>query len=155
MIHYAVYDTLINDVTLLSNENALTGMVFGPVDPVGAKNEEDTILYDAIVQLNQYFFGQLQLFTIPLFYEGTEFEKKVYDCVRLIPYGHTKTYEEIAKEIGEPNGAKAVANALSHNPIPIFIPDHRVVGENGENVVYSGPIDLKAKLLALEAAHAI
>ena len=152
-IHYAVYDTLINDVTLLANERSLIGMLFGANDPLGAENEENLCLYDAICQLNQYFFGQLKQFHVRLFYTGSDFDMKVYNYVCTIPYGHTKTFEEVAQAIGEPNAAKAVANALSHNPIPIFIPDHRVIGKGGNLVTYCGPLELKKALLELESKH--
>lgn len=150
---YAIYDTLIDDVTLISNGNALTGMLFGTIDPLGAINEENVLLYDSICELNQYFFGQRKNFDIKLSYEGSPFEIKLYDYVRTIPYGETKTYEEVAEAIGEPNSTKAVINALSHNPIPVFIPDHRVIGSDGNLVSYVGSLELKKRFLDLEKKH--
>ncbi len=150
---YAIYDTLIDDVTMISDGKALIGLLFNAVDPLGSVNEEDVLLYDSICELNQYFFGQRKKFDIKLYYEGSPFEIKLYDYVRTIPYGETKTYEEVAKAIGEPNSAKAVINALSHNPIPIFIPDHRVVGNDGNLVSYCASLEFKKQFLDLEKKY--
>lgn len=150
---YAIYDTLIDDVTMLSDGRGLTGMLFGAIDPIDSVNEENILLYDAICELNQYFFGQRKKFDIKLTYSGSPFEMKLFDYVRTIPYGQTKTYEEVAVAIGEPNGAKAVANALSHNPIPVFIPDHRVIASDGGLVSYCASLELKKFFLDLEKKY--
>ena len=112
---------------MISDGVGLTGLLFGAVDPIDSLNEENVLLYDAICELNQYFFGQRKKFDIKLVYNGSPFEMKLFDYIRTIPYGETRTFEEVAEAIGEPNSSKAVANALAHNPIPIFIPDHRVL----------------------------
>lgn len=150
---YAIYDTLIDDVTMISNGNALIGMIFNAADPLDSVNEEDVLLYDSICELNQYFFGQRKKLDIKLYYQGSPFEIKVYDYVRTIPYGETKTYEEVAEAIGEPNSTKAVINALSHNPIPVFIPDHRVIGNDGNLVSYCSSLELKKYFLDLEKKY--
>jgi methylated-DNA-[protein]-cysteine S-methyltransferase len=150
-LRYAVYDTQIGDVTIIANEKALTGLLFGAVDPVGAVNEENAVLYDAIIEINQFFFGQRKNFDLKLQPEGTDFEKKVWDYVRLnIPYGKTMTYEEVAAGIGEPNADRAVGAALNKNPIPLFIPCHRVIGKSGSLVGYVGGLELKKNILAME-----
>lgn len=151
---YAVYDTLAGDVTILAGEKALTRMLFGIVDPPDATNEENTLLYDAIMELNQYFFGQRHRFDLRLAPEGTPFEKKVWDYVQTIPYGTTASYEEVAEAIGEAGAARAVGNALMRNPIPIFIPCHRVIEKSGQLGGYIGGEELKEKLLKLEAHNA-
>lgn len=151
--YYAVYDTIIGDITLVANDRGLTNFYFGPLDPQDASNEENTILYDAITELNQFLFGQRKNFDIPLRPDVSEFEMKVLEAVKKIPYGHRKSYEEIAEEIGEPNATRAVGNALNKNPLPIYIPCHRVIGKNGSMVGYAGPLELKKSLLDLEANH--
>ncbi len=153
-LRYAVYDTAAGDVTIIAGEKALRGLVFGAIDPPGAINEENTLLYDAIIELNQYFFGQRKTFDLPLKPFGSEFENKVWAYVLTIPYGETKTYEQVASSIGEPTAERAVGMALNHNPIPLFIPCHRVVGKNGSLVGYIGGLDLKKKLLAMEKTNA-
>ena len=153
-IRYAVYDTALGDVTIIANDKALVGMKFGAVDPEGALNEENAVLYDAIIELNQFCFGQRKSFDLKLQPEGTDFEKKVWEYVKTIPYGKTVTYEEVAKAIGEPNGERSVGMALNRNPIPIFIPCHRVIGKAGSLVGYIGGIDLKKKILGMEKVNA-
>ncbi len=138
---------------MLSDGRGLTGMLFGAIDPIDSVNEENILLYDAICELNQYFFGQRKKFDIKLTYSGSPFEMKLFDYVRTIPYGQTKTYEEVASAIGEPNGAKAVANALSHNPIPVFIPDHRVIASDGSLLSYCASLELKKFFLELEKKY--
>lgn len=153
-MQYGIYDTLIDDVTMLSDGKHLTGMLFGAIDPLDAVYEENVLLYDSICELNQYFFGQRKQFDIKLSYENcSPFEIKLYDYVRTIPYGQTKTYDEVAEAIGEPNGTKAVINALSHNPIPVFIPDHRVVGKNSTLGSYSSSMELKKLFLEIEKKY--
>lgn len=153
-LRYAVYDTRAGDVTIIAKEKALARLIFGVVDPLGALNEENTSLYDAIMEINQFFFGQRHSFDVKLDPDGTPFEKKVYEYVSTIPYGETRTFEEVAAAIGEPKAAHAVALALSHNPLPLFIPCHRVVGKDGELVCYvGGRLGLKKKILELEKAN--
>ena len=153
-IRYAVYDTALGDVTIIANDKALVGMKFGAVDPQGAVNEENAVLYDAIIELNQFCFGQRKVFDLRLQPEGSDFEKKVWEYVRTIPYGKTVTYEDVAKAIGEPNGERSVGMALNRNPIPIFIPCHRVIGKGGSLVGYIGGLELKKKLIGMEKVNA-
>jgi methylated-DNA-[protein]-cysteine S-methyltransferase len=152
-IRYAVYDTALGDVTILANDKALVGMKFGAVDPEGALNEENAVLYDAIIELNQYCFGQRKSFDLKLQPDGSDFEKKVWAFIQTIPYGKTMTYEEVAQAIGEPNGERSVGGALNRNPIPIFIPCHRIIGKGGALVGYICGVDLKKKLLGMEKAN--
>jgi O-6-methylguanine DNA methyltransferase len=154
-LRYAVYDTSIGDVTIIANEKAVTGLLFGAVDPAGCLNEENAVLYDAIIEINQYFYRQRKTFDLKLQPDGTDFEKKVWDYIRAnLPYGKTMTYEEVAQGIGEPNGERSIGMALNHNPIPLLIPCHRVIGKNGSLVGYSGGIELKKWLLTMEKTNA-
>ena len=89
--HYAVYDTPIGDVTIVTQGKYIVGLLFGAVDPIGAVNEETVALYDGIIALNQFFFGQRLSFDNPLWFGGTEFDKKVYEYVMTIPYAETRT----------------------------------------------------------------
>jgi methylated-DNA-[protein]-cysteine S-methyltransferase len=84
-LRYAVYDTSIGDVTLMANDKALDRIIFGAVDPTGAVNEENAVLYDAIIELNQFFFHQRKTFDLKLQPEGSDFEKKVWAFVQTIP----------------------------------------------------------------------
>lgn len=81
---------------------------------------------------------------------GTEFQKKVWNELRNIPYGQTKTYKDIALAIKNEKACRAIGNANNKNPLPIIIPCHRVIGSNGKLVGYSGGLDIKEKLLNIE-----
>lgn len=151
-LRYAVYDTPCGNVTLIAKEKALCRLIYGVYDPFNAINEENTSLFDGIMELNQYFFGQRRNFDVKIDPDGTPFEKKVWEYVLSIPYGHTKTYEEVAIAIGEPQASRAISNALARNPLPLFIPCHRVIGKDNDFGSYIGGVELKKKLLALESA---
>ncbi|MCF0216788.1 MAG: methylated-DNA--[protein]-cysteine S-methyltransferase [Fibrobacteraceae bacterium] len=108
--------------------------------------------HKAVRLLNQYLDGKLKEFSIPLQVYGTEFQKKVWKAISEIPYGQTRTYQQIASEIGAPKALRAVGGALHANPIAIILPCHRVVGKKGKMVGYAMGIDLKRRLLMLEGA---
>ncbi len=101
-------------------------------------------------QLDEYFSGARKEFEAVLKPSGTEFQKLVWDAIREIPYGETRTYREIAEKIGKPRAYRAVGRAASKNPIAIIIPCHRVVGSDGSLTGYAGGADLKNHLLELE-----
>lgn len=98
-----------------------------------------------------YFEGTLKEFTIPLFECGTDFQKRVWNELKKIPYGKTISYETLAKRIGDLNAVRAVANANGHNSIGIIIPCHRVIGKDGNLRGYSGKVWRKKRLLELES----
>lgn len=103
-------------------------------------------------QLCAYFAGELREFSCPLDLQGTPFQKRCWEALRRIPYGSTRTYAEIAREIGHPMAYRAVGQANHNNPTPIVIPCHRVIGSSGTLTGFGGGLDLKQKLLSLEAA---
>ena len=102
------------------------------------------------VQVEEYLSGERRVFDLPLKPEGTEFQRKVWNALLTIPYGETKSYKDIAVQIENPKGCRAVGMANNRNPIPIIIPCHRVIGANGSMVGYGGGLDIKVKLLELE-----
>ncbi len=104
-------------------------------------------------QLEEYMAGTRTEFDLPLKPEGTEFQKKVWNALLLIPYGETKSYKGIAVLIDNPKGCRAVGMANNRNPIPIIIPCHRVIGANGSLIGYGGGLDIKVKLLELERSE--
>ena len=112
--------------------------------------KDDAAFKELVKLLKRYFNGERIKIDIPFDFQGTDFEKKVWKALLKIPYGKTKTYGEIAREIGLPNGARAVGNACGKNPIPIIIPCHRVVASNGGLGGYTGGIGIKKKLLKIE-----
>lgn len=102
-------------------------------------------------QLDEYFRGERRAFDLPLKIMGTEFQRRVWEELRNIPYGQTITYSELARRIGRPTACRAVANACGVNPLPIIIPCHRVVAFHGRPGGYTGGLDIKLALLALES----
>ena len=108
------------------------------------------LLRQAAAELAAYFAGDLREFTVPLAPKGTPFQQKVWTALREIPYGETRSYKEIAAMVGNEKACRAVGMANNRNPLPIFIPCHRVVGTNGKLVGYAGGLDVKTFLLELE-----
>lgn len=105
----------------------------------------------AVRQLDAYFSGNLRDFDIPLMFAGTEFQRKVWNALMMIPYGTTVSYGELARRIGVPSSVRAVANANGANPISIFAPCHRVIGSDGSLTGYGGGLSAKKFLLELES----
>jgi methylated-DNA-[protein]-cysteine S-methyltransferase len=104
-------------------------------------------------QIQEYLGGKRKIFDVQIRWRGTDFQESVWAQLVKIPYGKTCSYKEIAQQIGIPKGARAVGRANHNNPIPIIVPCHRVIGASGNLVGYGGGLDLKQKLLALEAKH--
>ncbi|MDD3221333.1 MAG: methylated-DNA--[protein]-cysteine S-methyltransferase [Clostridia bacterium] len=119
-----------------------------------AVTEKTQVLGEAERQLKEYFAGVRKDFDLPLSPEGTAFFQSVWNELKEIPYGETRTYGDIAKSIGKPNAARAIGMANHHNPIMIVIPCHRVIGANGKLVGYAGGLDVKERLLEMEGSHA-
>ena len=113
---------------------------------------ETALIQEAFSQLNAYFSGELKTFSLPLAPQGTAFMQTVWQALCTIPYGKTASYKEIAIAINNPKAMRAVGLANSKNPIPIFIPCHRVINHNGKLGGYSGGLAIKEFLLALERA---
>jgi methylated-DNA-[protein]-cysteine S-methyltransferase len=103
-------------------------------------------------QLEQYFTGERTDFDLPLAPAGTPFEQRVWAALRAIPYGRTRTYGEIARELG--SSARAVGRANGRNPISIIVPCHRVIGADGDLTGYAGGLETKRALLAHERGAA-
>jgi methylated-DNA-[protein]-cysteine S-methyltransferase len=143
----------IGSLTIVSSEKCIIGLEFGEgVETQDLKKaEEDALLLEARRQLLEYFDGKRKIFQLPVFLKGTEFQRKVWNELLRIPYGETRSYQEIAAAIGNKNAVRAVGQANKANPIPIIIPCHRVIGKNNQLTGYAGKqIDKKAILLKLE-----
>jgi methylated-DNA-[protein]-cysteine S-methyltransferase len=111
-------------------------------------------LKPVVDQLDGYFCGNRTSFDLPLDLAGTDFQIKVWRALCAIPYGETRTYGQIARALGQPGAARAVGLANNHNPVPIIVPCHRVVGADGTLTGYGGGLPRKRKLLDLEARFA-
>lgn len=104
-------------------------------------------------QITEYLLGKKHELSFPIKLSISDFQKQVLEAMRLIPYGKTMSYEEIAKLIGKPNASRAVGNACGANPIPLYFPCHRIVKKNGNLGGFSGGVDVKKWLLSLENKH--
>lgn len=144
------YETEIGKIGIIENENAIIHISFGEMELQDVNLLETPLIKEAYKQLQEYLSGRRSNFELPLQPEGTEFQQKVWKALQEIPYGKTSSYKEIAINIGNENASRAVGMANNKNPIPIFIPCHRVIGANGKLVGYAGGLDLKEKLLQVE-----
>ena len=108
------------------------------------------LLHEARTQLQAYFEGERQTFTLPLRLVGTAFQQEIWEVLRKIPYGKTCSYLSVAQQIGRPRAVRAVANAIGANPLSLFIPCHRVIGKSGDLTGYAGGLAAKRLLLAQE-----
>ena len=130
---------------------AITLILFaGQQPPEGYREGETPLLEEAWAQLERYFTGELRQFSLPLAPAGTPFQQAVWRALEEIPYGETRSYGEIAGQVGRPKASRAVGAANHRNPIPIVIPCHRVIGAGGTLTGYGGGLDRKRLLLDLE-----
>ena len=141
---------------LVATDSALVAVIWDNENPKRVRQAElveqldHPILLDAQQQLNEYFQGQRQTFELPLDFEGTEFQKKVWQALLNIPFGETRSYRQIAEQVGSPKAVRAVGAANGQNPISIIAPCHRVIGSGGKLVGFAGGLDNKEILLKLE-----
>lgn len=148
------YQTDIGKIGIAENGQAITNVYFQDEEiPQDAVVCETEILQEAGKQLQNYFLGKQKEFTLPLAPSGTEFMQSVWNSLCCIPYGETRSYKDIAISIENPKAVRAVGLANNRNPIPIFIPCHRVIGANGKLVGYGGGLHIKEQLLKLERPH--
>lgn len=108
------------------------------------------VLVETERQLGEYFAGRRQEFELQLDMRGTSFQKSVWEALLGIPFGETRSYGQIARQLGNPNATRAVGAANGQNPIPIVVPCHRVIGSNGKLTGFGGGMENKALLLNLE-----
>ncbi|MDT5331405.1 MAG: methylated-DNA-[protein]-cysteine S-methyltransferase [Mycobacterium sp.] len=116
---------------------------------------DDDAFPDAVEQLDAYFAGDRTDFDLELALVGTQFQRRVWAALQTIPYGETRSYGEIAQQIGSPGAFRAVGLANGHNPIGIIVPCHRVIGSNGSLTGYGGGLDRKRALLELEKSRTV
>jgi methylated-DNA-[protein]-cysteine S-methyltransferase len=144
------FPTTVGPLTLEGDDRVLTRVGFGAATtPQG----DAQAVSAAAIQLEQYLAGERTEFDLDVEVDGTDFERRVWDAVRAIPYGQTASYAEIARQIGRPGACRAVGRANGRNPLAVIVPCHRVVGSDGSLTGYAGGIEMKRALLDLEAAN--
>lgn len=114
---------------------------------------DDHAFQDVVEQLSAYFAGELMEFEVELDMVGTTFQQRVWQALMTIPYGETRSYGQIAMQVGSPGASRAVGLANGHNPVGIIVPCHRVIGANGSLTGYGGGLHRKKALLELEKSR--
>jgi len=155
--HYKLMPSPVGELKLVASDKGLAAILWENDNPKRVPfpgMEEDPqhpVLVQVAKELTEYFAGQRSRFSVPLDFAGTEFQKAVWQALLGIPYGETRTYAGIAKEIGRPSAVRAVGAANGRNPISIIAPCHRVIGTNGKLTGFAGGMETKAFLLKLES----
>ncbi|MBQ4040890.1 MAG: methylated-DNA--[Oscillospiraceae bacterium] len=150
-----IFTTIVSPIGILAiaaDGEYLTNLVFGTCVP-DAQKGSSSVLDNAVSQLNEYFAGTRKSFDLPLKFDGTEFQNRVWRELQNIPYGKTISYKELAEKTGNIKACRAVGMANNKNPLPIIIPCHRVVGSNGKLTGYAGGLEVKKFLLELEQEY--
>lgn len=154
---YKIMHSPVGELKLVASENGLAAILWENDDPKRVpfpgmeEAPQDAVLLQAERELRDYFAGALSRFTVPLDFAGTDFQKAVWEALLTIPYGETRTYAQIARQVGRPAAVRAVGAANGRNPISIIAPCHRVIGSNGKLTGFAGGMETKAFLLALES----
>jgi methylated-DNA-[protein]-cysteine S-methyltransferase len=147
----------IGELTLVNEDGVLCGIWMGPVPRARAGmvgEPADSGFERAIEELDGYFAGERTRFTVPVAAAGNGFQRKVWDLLCRIPFGETRSYGDLARDLGDAGLARAVGVANAQNPIPIILPCHRVIGSDGSLVGYGGGLERKRFLLDLERGAA-
>ncbi|MFC0189942.1 methylated-DNA--[protein]-cysteine S-methyltransferase [Fictibacillus aquaticus] len=164
VLYYEECESILGPLTIISTDKGICRLDFGTLNEnlpslqawmakffiKGELVHAPLKLASAIDQLKSYFNGTLREFVMDFDLYGTPFQKKVWEQLAGIPYGTTCSYKEVASGIGAPKAVRAVGSANNQNPVPVFIPCHRVIGSNGALVGYGGGLDKKEILLSIE-----
>ncbi len=159
-LSFTTFPSPVGELTLVASEAGLRAVLWAKDDPdrvkLGEMRRDDAqaVLVKAAQQLQEYFKGTRKTFDLPLDFVGTEFQKKVWRALLEIPYGETRSYGDIARQLGDMKAVRAVGAANGKNPISIIAPCHRVVGANGTLTGFAGGLEAKALLLRLEGKQA-
>ena len=152
-LHKTIYRSPIGNFLLVASDKELHILEFFDGEREVPEVPENEILKMTRRQLDEYFAGKRKQFEIPLFTEGTEFQKKVWDALRTIGYGETLSYEGLAEKINNGKAVRAVGTANGKNPLAVIIPCHRVINKSGKLGGYGGGLWRKEKLLRLEGMN--
>jgi methylated-DNA-[protein]-cysteine S-methyltransferase len=158
---YKWVDSPVGRLKLVATDRGLAGILWA-TDPPGrvrmmidAEDAGHPVLAEAERQLAEYFAGRRTRFSLTLDFAGTAFQRKVWNALLTIPFGETRSYTEIASQIGSPGASRAVGAANGRNPISIMAPCHRVIGAGGKLTGFAGGLEAKAYLLGLESAGGV
>ncbi len=150
----SLFDTPLGWMGLAEEDGAIIRLYLPNAPTPRIMPHETPLLAEGRRQLMEYLAGARSAFDLPLRLQGTDFQRQVWEALRSIPYGETRSYGQLAVALGRPRACRAVGMANHNNPIPILVPCHRVVGANGSLTGYAGGLDLKQRLLELERSSA-
>jgi len=155
---YNFFGSPVGRLTLVTSDIGLVALLWENDKPARVPlpslvQADHQILHLAAKELTEYFAGLRDGFSIPLDMRGTAFQKQVWAALLDIPFGETRTYGQIAKQLGKPNHSRAIGAANARNPISIIVPCHRVIGYSGKLIGFAGGLEAKAHLLALERSE--
>lgn len=154
-----VYKTMkspVGELKLVASDKGLAAILWENDNPRRVRlapvseDKNHPVLLEAERQLKDYFSGKRKSFSVKLDFKGTEFQKRVWGALLTIPFGETRSYGQIARQIRNPKAVRAVGAANGKNPISIIAPCHRVIGSTGKLTGFAGGLEAKARLLALE-----
>jgi methylated-DNA-[protein]-cysteine S-methyltransferase len=153
--HCCTINSPVGALSLVATDLALVALVWRreghrSAFETAVENPEHPVLRETLRQLHEYFAGSRRTFDLPLEFRGTEFQRRAWSALLTIPYGETRTYGQMAEQIGNPTAVRAIGAANGRNPISIIAPCHRVIGMNGALTGFGGGLDAKAWLLSLE-----
>ncbi|MEC5398917.1 methylated-DNA--[protein]-cysteine S-methyltransferase [Uliginosibacterium sp. H1] len=157
--HYTLAPSPVGELKLVASHDALVAVLWENDDPlrvrlaIAGRDDRHPVLLAARTQLDEYFAGLRTRFDLKLDFAGTAFQREVWQALLGIPFGETRSYSEIALQIGRPKAVRAVGAANGRNPISIIAPCHRVIGSNGALTGFAGGLAAKSHLLALEQAR--
>jgi methylated-DNA-[protein]-cysteine S-methyltransferase len=155
---YKMIDSPVGRLTLAATDQGLAAILWENDRPgrvrlnLETESHRHPVLLEAERQLQEYFAGDRTRFTVTLDVAGTPFQRQVWNALRTIPFGETRSYAQIARQIGNPRAMRAVGAASGRNPLSIIAPCHRVIGSTGGLTGFAGGLENKARLLALEGA---
>ena len=157
---YKIVPSPVAALKLVASDDGLAAILWENDRPgrvrlnIVGEDRNHPVLLETERQLKDYFSGRRKAFDLKLDFAGTEFQKKVWQALLTIPFGETRSYAQIAEQIGAPKAVRAVGAANGRNPISIVAPCHRVIGSGGELTGFAGGLKTKAHLLGLEGAGA-
>jgi methylated-DNA-[protein]-cysteine S-methyltransferase len=154
---YKTMSSPVGRLELVASDDGLAAILWENDNPrrvplnIVAENNAHPVLVETERQLEEYFAGMRRSFALELDFAGTDFQRQVWAALLAIPFGETRSYSQIAKQIGKPTAVRAVGAANGRNPISIIAPCHRVIGSTGKLTGFAGGLEAKAQLLALES----
>jgi methylated-DNA-[protein]-cysteine S-methyltransferase len=155
-LSFKLMESPIGRLKLVASQKGLVAVLWENDGPRRVRLEEleesddNPILTQTEDELREYFAGKRTQFSVPLDMRGTPFQRQVWEALLAIPFGQTRTYGQLAKQLGNVNATRAVGAANGRNPVAIIAPCHRVVGSTGKLTGFAGGLDAKAHLLSLE-----